>query len=112
YEFDGLAARVFDALEPSTVPLYHLYHPGTQNNFYTRDARERDVTRAKDAAYEDRGIAAYVFERRVCGAKPLFRVHNPTIGTHFYTTDVGERDDKLRNDGYVDMVITGFVIKE
>ncbi|KAJ7496569.1 hypothetical protein FB451DRAFT_1016865 [Mycena latifolia] len=132
FEADGVAARVFGAPQPGTVPLYHVAHPGTQDHFYTRDVRERDAKLVPSAApqranarrglgpadggaalrtgYIDAGVAAWVFARRVCGAVPLFRVYNPVIGAHFYTTDVVERDEKVRDDGYGEGVIAGFVI--
>ncbi|KAJ7629328.1 hypothetical protein B0H17DRAFT_962920, partial [Mycena rosella] len=106
YEFDGVAARVFKAMESSTVPLYHLFNEETQDSFYTRYKRERDEA---PEPYVDKGIAAYVFPRRICGSKPLFRLFKPATGAHFYTADEKESERAVENDGYADPIIVGFV---
>ncbi|KAJ7133684.1 hypothetical protein C8R43DRAFT_643055 [Mycena crocata] len=111
FEFDGVAARVFETRQPSTVPLYHIYNPATHNNFYTRDERERDVMLRANDAYMNAGVAAYIFPRRICESKPLFRLVHPGRGSHFYTTDLEEGNDAMENEGYTDPIIAGFVVK-
>jgi hypothetical protein len=42
------------------VPLYQRYHPGSQDDFYTTDPGEADVTISQDG-YVDEGIAGFVW---------------------------------------------------
>ncbi|KAJ7716399.1 hypothetical protein DFH07DRAFT_973918 [Mycena maculata] len=90
YEFDGVAARVFE----------------TENTF---DKGERDVA-LNDPANVEKGIAAHVFTRRVCGSKPLYRIYSPMNKAHFYILDENEVDEAISDKGYGEPVISGFVL--
>ncbi|KAJ7478649.1 hypothetical protein B0H11DRAFT_1725870 [Mycena galericulata] len=109
YEFDGVAARVFEKENALTSPFYHVYNPHTQDSFYTVDQGERDEA-LRDRANIDNGVAAHVFARRVCGSKPLYRLYNPAIKSHFYTIDEDEVDEAVRDKGYEGPAISAFVL--
>ncbi|KAJ7099303.1 hypothetical protein B0H15DRAFT_900495 [Mycena belliarum] len=110
YEFDGVAARVFQTAQASTVPLHHVFNRATQDHFYTTDVRARDAVLAGTPSTLDEGVAAHVFTRRICGGVPLYRLYNHGTGAHFYTTDEGEREKALMDDGYDNPAIAGFVL--
>ncbi|KAJ7198459.1 hypothetical protein GGX14DRAFT_181203 [Mycena pura] len=110
FEYDIVAARLFETVQPSTVPLYHILNEDTLDSFYTRDPRERDALLAQDLAYVDHGVAGYVFPRRVCGSRPFFRLFHREAKHHFYTTDQDEVDRMIFDEGYTGPVIAGFVI--
>ncbi|KAJ6533991.1 hypothetical protein DFH09DRAFT_1405764 [Mycena vulgaris] len=113
YEFDGVAARVFQTKQPSTVPFYHVHNGATGDNFYTTDVRARDAALSSNPARTiDKGVAAYVFARRLCGSTALYRLYNPATRDHFYTIDESEREEAVSDGGYDAPVIAGFVLRK
>ncbi|KAJ7072937.1 hypothetical protein C8F01DRAFT_1105755 [Mycena amicta] len=114
YEFDVVAARVFDDVQPSTVPLYHvlLLNKDTQStgSFYTRDPHERDFALLSSGSESSSYSTVYVFPRRICGSKPFFRLYNLRSRNFFYTADQNEVDRMMFDEGYEEKGIVGFVM--
>lgn len=71
------------------IPMYHVFHPGQIDHFYTTDAVERSQAIAN--GYEDHGIAFYVEDSARSGAVPLYRTYKGAPQTdHFYTTNAND----------------------
>ncbi|KAJ6533974.1 hypothetical protein DFH09DRAFT_932361, partial [Mycena vulgaris] len=109
YEFDGVAARVFQTKQPSMDPFYHVDNGATGDNFYTMDVRARDAALSRNLA---RAIDKGIFARRLCGSTALYGLYNPATRNHFYTIDESEREEAVSDGGYDALVIAGFVLRK
>ncbi|KAJ6533975.1 hypothetical protein DFH09DRAFT_827697, partial [Mycena vulgaris] len=84
YELGGVATRVFQTKQPSTVPFYHVHNGPTGDKFYPTDVRARNAALSSNPAHAiEKGVAAYVFARRLCGSTALYRLYNPATREHF-----------------------------
>jgi len=115
YEIDH-----FFGNEPSeSISFYRLYHPGTNDHFYTTNKTEKDAALVNGyiddgycKKYEDGedncvSYAGMIFSNNASpGVKavtiPFFRLYNPSSNDHFYTTDEFERKYAIDNYGYID----------
>ncbi|GLB43034.1 hypothetical protein LshimejAT787_1204830 [Lyophyllum shimeji] len=93
----------------NTVPLFFLFHPRTNDFFYTTNVAERNNA-IRNLGYQNRGVAGFIFFNQRCGGSPLFRMFNPRRGQHFYTTSPAERANAKRL-GWNDEGVTGFIFR-
>lgn len=103
---------IFPTQVEGTVPLYRAYQPQGHDHFYTADKAEMDHA-ISAWRYEAEGIAGYLYPMSQCGTIPLYRTYllRPgRITNHFYTSSVVERDNAIKNYGYKDEGISGYVL--
>jgi PKD repeat protein len=107
--FEGPPCRVFTTSGTyqgvQRVPLYRLFHPPSQQHFWTTDTFERGVMVL--GGWSDEGIAAYVLPSQVGSAIPLYRLSRN--GYHLWTTDAHERD-VLSGQGWSDEGTSMYVL--
>ncbi len=90
------------------VPLFRLYHPGSQQHLWSTDANEATVLgETPDYIYE--GINGYILPAQVSGTTPLYRMYLASLRIHLWTTDQNE-DDVLGAGGWVKEGAIGYVI--
>ncbi|CAA7264982.1 unnamed protein product [Cyclocybe aegerita] len=107
---EGTAAYVFPGTTGSdgTIPFYRLFNGAHTDHFYTTTAGE--VSSASRLGYDYEGIAGYIYQNANCGGVPLYRLYSGSSVDHFYTTSASERDNAIRNLGYTDEGISGYVL--
>ncbi|KAJ3505653.1 hypothetical protein NLJ89_g7307 [Agrocybe chaxingu] len=107
---EGTAAYVFLGTTGSdgTIPFYRLFNGPHTDHFYTTTAAE--VSSASRLGYDYEGIAGYIYQNANCGGVPLYRLSSGSSIDHFYTTSASERDNAIRNLGYTDEGISGYVL--
>ncbi|KAJ7918383.1 hypothetical protein B0H13DRAFT_2436330 [Mycena leptocephala] len=108
YTFQGVAARVFNTQETSTVPLFHLFQNVVIDSFYTTSATER--AQALQNGYIVGGTDAYVYPSQICGSIPFYRLYNSGATEHFMTTSADVRASLLASSAWADQGIVGYVL--
>ncbi len=79
------------------VAMQRLYHPITQEHFYTKSEHEKNVLVSRGWKYE--GIGWYAPED---SDTPVYRLYNPFVNDHHYTTSSYERDVLSQKYGWID----------
>ena len=79
------------------VAMQRLYHPITQEHFYTKSEHEKNVLVSRGWKYE--GIGWYAPEE---SDTPVYRLYNPFVNDHHYTTSSYERDVLSQKYGWID----------
>lgn len=108
YTLEGSAGYVLAVPGPATVALHRLWNPARFDHFYTTS--EAEAAHASQHGWIREGVAGYVFDWNVTGSRPLFRLYDARNVDHFYTTDEEERDRAIRDGGYTDEGITGYIL--
>ncbi|KAJ6599807.1 hypothetical protein DFH09DRAFT_970523 [Mycena vulgaris] len=108
YSFQGIAARVFNSQELSTVPLFHLFQNVVIDSFYTTSTTERDL--ALENGYIVGGTDAFIYPSQICASIPFYRLYNSAATEHFYTTDASVRASRLASPAWADEGIAGYVL--
>ncbi|KAJ7108785.1 hypothetical protein C8R44DRAFT_744012 [Mycena epipterygia] len=108
YTFQGVAARVFDTQELSTVPLFHLFQNVVIDSFYTASTTERDL--ALENGYIVGSTDTFLYPSQICGSIPFYRLYNNAATEHFYTTSASVRASMLASSGWADEGIVGYVL--
>ncbi len=87
-----------------TLPVYRLWSPSMQTNFYTIDPSERDAALTKGpGVWQDQGIAwyAYPLEGHPADAQAVCRFWSDSLATHFYTIDPVEKDKLIAEVSHI-----------
>ncbi|SJL11412.1 uncharacterized protein ARMOST_14815 [Armillaria ostoyae] len=111
WKLEGDAARIYDFQAPDTVLFYRMYSPTAVDHFYTTDEAQRNNA-INNLGFNDEGIAGYIYPStsQLCGSVPFYRMYQPTTHDHFYTTNAAERDNAIKNGGYQEEHIAGYVL--
>nr|WP_081794759.1 leucine-rich repeat domain-containing protein [[Eubacterium] cellulosolvens] len=97
---EGITIHYLESEKPSTKPtatpipeenkavaMQRLYHPITQEHFYTKSEHEKNVLVSRGWKYEGIGWCA-----PEDSDTPVYRLYNPVLRDHHYTTDKHEKD--------------------
>jgi len=91
----------------ATIPLFRLYHPGTQQHHWTTDSNEAVILSGyPDWLYES--TVGYLLPVQTSGAVPLYRMAFANPPLHLWTTDRNEYET-LTSRGWVPEGIVGYV---
>ena len=107
---EGITIHYLESENPSTNPtatpipeenkavaMQRLYHPITQEHFYTKSEYEKNVLVSRGWKYE--GIGWYAPEK---SNTPVYRLYNPFVNDHHYTTSRYEREVLIKKQGWLD----------
>ena len=83
--------------ENKAVAMQRLYHPITQEHFYTKSEYEKNVLVSRGWKYE--GIGWYAPEK---SNTPVYRLYNAFVNDHHYTTSSYEREVLIKKYGWID----------
>lgn len=100
---------LFRSWRYNTRVVYILFHPDTEDYFYTVSANERRLA-IRNYGYESRGFIGFIFRDRRCGGSRLYRMYNPVRRHHFYTTSELERA-KAKLNGWNDQQTMGYIFR-
>lgn len=106
YRFEGITGYLYPEKFANTVPLHHLFHPLSGDNFYTLD---KPQTSPNSDGYEYKGKVGYIYRHPTRGTAPLLRWWLMDQGDHFYTT---HPSGELAPDNYVFEGVTGYMYPE
>ncbi|SJL03985.1 uncharacterized protein ARMOST_07342 [Armillaria ostoyae] len=105
-----VALGVVSATQNHTCPKNRQYLSSEDtteglNHFYTTSAAEIENAIMQ---YSE-GDTALVFGIQAPGTVPLYRAFQPRGADHFYTTDDNERNNAVKNLGYNDEDVVGYI---
>ncbi len=88
-----------------------MYSPAAVDHFYTTDEAQRNNA-INNLGFNDEGIAGYIYPStsQLCTSVPFYRMYQPTTHDHFYTTNEAERDNAIKNGGYQEEHIAGYIL--
>jgi len=107
YRSEGNIGYLYPPVPEGVVPLYRLVQTNGSAHYYTTDRNERERVESQGYRYE--GLAGYVASSQQPGTTPLYRLFNPRTQDHLYTIDNNERQRALRQLGYVEDGIIGYI---
>ena len=107
---EGITIHYLESEKPSTKPtatpipeenkavaMQRLYHPITQEHFYTKSEYEKNALVSRGWKYE--GIGWYAPAK---SNTPVYRLYNPFVNDHHYTTSSYEREVLIKKQGWID----------
>ncbi|MDO8657981.1 MAG: SdrD B-like domain-containing protein [Candidatus Levybacteria bacterium] len=85
--------------DSSLRPVYWLYNPINNDNFFTISSSQRDIAlRLGKLSYTLKGVKFYAYPTSKNNAVPVYRLLHKEAG-HFYTINASERDSAIKQ-GY------------
>ncbi|KDR77937.1 hypothetical protein GALMADRAFT_65001, partial [Galerina marginata CBS 339.88] len=107
WEFQGETFLAWQDPTPHTVPLFRYLTQTNQDYVYGTSTAAIPVG---VPGFNLDATIGYVYKTKVCDSVPLLGVWNQAAGDHFYTTSKAEQNTFLKNSGWVDAGIAGYVL--